>query len=798
MRDYSRAAAKVSFCLAQFLLLSSFAGFDTHIMRATWYTLGKILLVVALCSSAACVSAQNSFTCLFASSSEGQSAISAAREDGKKVAGKVEWSSQDITAAIKTLKKKQKSFKKKGALKKLKKAKKQVRELQLLGKFIGGCVPPNSTTLCVTPPNAKGFDSVRCILQNRCFGCHATQGTWENTQEFYLSTAKIEPSNPAKSALYTFLKGNPEGYGPGLMPKNLPGIPLEEIAAIKEWILGIPIDIARPEFKFTCDPARDPSVSPLMRLSRQQYVNSLYELANLMGGGSRSSLLNVLWSYQGQVPQDRAQQNFLSEQAFTNLDQRILTEHNDAYFRIATVFADTVTATASLRQELSGGNCDPSASGAGLTCLRNFLNRFLLRAFRRPPNSDELARYEAFFISRPLASAMHDVVVRALSSPQFLYQLEVEGTPVNGRSDLFTLSAYELVSRLYLHFWQRMPDAYGFSVAVNNATATPEGLAALVEYLFNTLPEDNVKATIETFYDESLGIYKIEGINVGETAAFSAFASPLSIDRNAGYMLVDDMITETHDFMSYYTWQTPGTFGELLTSDLSFAKGNTLASIYNSSPWQTGTAPARLPSGQPRGLLGRAVLLITGGHETNPAKRGARAAREIMCNDLPDPDSTIMNMAVVPEFNPTLTTRERFEAKTAAPACVGCHGTINGFGFALESFDAIGRIRTQEKMFDEDGVLLGQKPINTAVELVGLGPVRDAVELNQKISNSGRAHGCFAQKYFRFSFRRREDFNSDGCVLEALRAELKNPAGIKNMLKKLALLPEFRLRKKAP
>jgi hypothetical protein len=74
------------------------------------------------------------------------------------------------------------------------------------------------------------------------------------------------------------------------------------------------------------------------------------------------------------------------------------------------------------------------------------------------------------------------------------------------------------------------------------------------------------------------------------------------------------------------------------------------------------------------------------------------------------------------EASEALTVRQLTEKHSADPRCSGCHLRIDGFGYALEGFDAIGRLRTRD---------LGDRPINTEATLfdhsrvVGAGGLRD-------------------------------------------------------------------------
>ena len=61
------------------------------------------------------------------------------------------------------------------------------------------------------------------------------------------------------------------------------------------------------------------------------------------------------------------------------------------------------------------------------------------------------------------------------------------------------------------------------------------------------------------------------------------------------------------------------------------------------------------------------------------------------------------------EATESLTVRQLTEKHSSDPRCSGCHIRIDGFGFALEGFDAIGRSRTQD---------LGGRPVETRSRLL--------------------------------------------------------------------------------
>jgi hypothetical protein len=123
---------------------------------------------------------------------------------------------------------------------------------------------------------------------------------------------------------------------------------------------------------------------------------------------------------------------------------------------------------------------------------------------------------------------------------------------------------------------------------------------------------------------------------------------------------------------------------------------------------------------------------------------------------------------------------------------------MNPIGFSLGAFDGLGRVRTVETVFGEDGSVLAEIPVDTvATAQIGEEPVTldDAVELSEEIVASGKPQACFARHYFRYAFARSEDLDVDGCVVESMREELERGRPLRDVLRDLALSETFRSKK---
>ena len=91
-------------------------------------------------------------------------------------------------------------------------------------------------------------------------------------------------------------------------------------------------------------------------------------------------------------------------------------------------------------------------------------------------------------------------------------------------------------------------------------------------------------------------------------------------------------------------------------------------------------------------------------HNTSsPIHRGVFLIRYIMGRTLRPPNEAFVPLS--PELHPDLTTRERVALQTNSDNCQACHIKINGLGFALENWDAVGmyRLMEKEKKIDPNG-----------------------------------------------------------------------------------------------
>jgi len=123
------------------------------------------------------------------------------------------------------------------------------------------------------------------------------------------------------------------------------------------------------------------------------------------------------------------------------------------------------------------------------------------------------------------------------------------------------------------------------------------------------------------------------------------------------------------------------------------------------------------------GILGMATTLAkqSGASRTSPILRGNWVTEVLLGEKLPRPPKDVPRLPE-DEATETLTVRQLTEKHSTDPKCYGCHRRMDPYGYALESFDAIGRHRHRD---------LGDRPIETraktmdGAEFDGLEGLRD-------------------------------------------------------------------------
>lgn len=534
---------------------------------------------------------------------------------------------------------------------------------------------------------------------------------------------------------------------------------------------------------FTCSPDAVPPSLPLRRLSAVQLKNTLEDLIAFALPKSANAVLAEVGANIEQLPADSRQGPDTLFARFDRLDQTVQQRLVDDEYTLAREVGAALTSSTERLTELVGA-CVTKANDQA--CLDAFIQRFGERAQRRPLDPEDVAFYRRAAGSAPYAANGYaDVVALLVASPQMVYTVEHGQSPSDARSKL---SPFELASRLSYQFWQTEPDSALLDSARSGELSTDAGFNAQLE---RVLGDPKAERGIAEFIGQWLENPKLEDLaaRVAEPA-YQAFLAGFEPSAE----LKQRMQREVTDASLYYV-RNGGSFADFFASNRSFAKTADLAEIYGAPIW-AGAEPAIVSDRA--GLLTRAALLATGLRDTRPIIKGVLIRKAILCDDVPPPPAEVAN-SPPPLSDAKASTRQAVEGKTAGGSCAGCHAQlINDLGFATENFDALGRSRTEQPLFDEQGNRVGSASVDTAsipkVEARDTTASAGAADLTRLILASDKPYACFARQYFRFTFSRLEHPPEDGCTLSALKEKVQGKAGLAEVLKAIALDRSFRER----
>ncbi|MEE3180259.1 MAG: DUF1588 domain-containing protein, partial [Verrucomicrobiota bacterium] len=179
------------------------------------------------------------------------------------------------------------------------------------------------------------------------------------------------------------------------------------------------------------------------------------------------------------------------------------------------------------------------------------------------------------------------------------------------------------------------------------------------------------------------------------------------------------------------------------------------------------------------GLLGFATTLAkqSGASRTSPILRGNWISEILLGEKLPKPPKDVPTL---PDQVPVgLSVRALIKQHSSDPACAKCHDRIDPYGFALESFDTIGRFR---KGRDTSATL----PDGTAIR--GLDGLRSY--LLEKRGNTFVRHFC--QKLLGYALGRAVQLSDKPLLDEIMESLPHNDYRIGIVVEAIVLSPQFR------
>jgi hypothetical protein len=400
------------------------------------------------------------------------------------------------------------------------------------------------------------------------------------------------------------------------------------------------------------------------------------------------------------------------------------------------------------------------------------LARLSSRAFRRPVSPQELAGLTELALSlqadgESFESSIQVAVQAILISPKFLFRVEPprDGAPAEQLRDL---DDFELATRLSYFLWSSMPDDELLKLAWNKQLRQPAQLRAQIKRMIDD-PKSN--ALVENFAGQWLTLRKLDNFQPDPTLfpqwndSIKALAKRETLTFFAGVMRDDLNVVNLLDAdFTYLNQELADYYGVRNVRGDNFRK-------------------VSLADTERAGLLTHASILAVTSNptRTSPVKRGKWILDNLLATPPPPAPPGVPELKDKGQLTGTL--RQRMEQHRVDPACAGCHKLMDPLGFALESYDAVGKFRELDEgvAIDASGILPDGSVVNGAHEL-------RAALLKGSQEQFVR---CLTEKMLTYALGRGLEYY-DKCAVDKILAEMhKRDAKFSTLLEQIVLSDPF-------
>jgi hypothetical protein len=473
----------------------------------------------------------------------------------------------------------------------------------------------------------------------------------------------------------------------------------------------------------------DPGPTSMQLLTRQQYLNTIKELAGDVAGVDQALGDDVSASAFGLVAPDVTQ---------------VQLEH---YQKAADAIAATIVGNAASLNKIAP--CAAGATGTAATdCAKSLVQKFGALAYRAPvTDAADIDNHVKLFSTGVATSYAHGVelLLRGmLQSPRFLYRVEV-GTTEKVSDTAVKLSPYEVAARLSYTLWDSPPNDKLNQAITAGGLGSADGVREQLAWMLQD-------ARGAKLLNRFLGAW----MHVGDVD--NLVKNPDTYPQFQAQSFRDSLKGQAAAFFDDLLANQGGKLNALFTSTTAFYNQD-LGAYYG----VTGTAAfqsLQKADGTVAGILTLPAVLAVQGrpNESSPIYRGRFVREALLCQTLPAPPA---NVPPPPEVMPGVSTRERSAQHEVDPVCSGCHQLMDPIGFGFENFDTLGAYRTTDggKPIDASGNIVQSRDID--------GPFNGVAELAKKLASSAEVKECVTRQWFRYALNRFEQ-PVDGCSMKSV------------------------------
>ena len=650
--------------------------------------------------------------------------------------------------------------------------------------------------------------TVRPFIENYCADCHSEDG------EGGLDLSRFETQSDAVSELELWSEVLKAVEQKEMPPSDASQPDAESRSRVQEAIVNL---IAASGRKL-------PALGRLRRLNRVEYENTIRDLFRLSrdcfnnssrivqttdyfnpaSGRMPRSVFAVSYFFNAHrrhsdlpgvssLPVDpRVEHGFANDQDSLSLSPLQLQN----YFELATSVLNNreFAQISGLWESMFAADDSLSKSEQVLRAHRQ-IRVFLPRAFRQDLSEEDLKVYFDLFDSEfqsagSYTSAMKTTVAAMLVSPKFLFRREF--MPIDPAtlsvSEVDRRRSYAMASRLSYFLWGSMPDDQLFQAAKEGRLSRDFDLVAQVKRMMNDV---RVKSLATGFGMQWLKLSKVASALPDKTVFPKYYKDRPMLPPPAVSMMIEQLLffetvmVEDLSIMEfiksdfgYLNRQLMDWYGVDIEKSVGYSAPLDKFEDFYRVKWQDANRG---------GVLSAGATLVANSTttRTSPVYRGAWVL-DVIFNSPPPPAP-----ADVPPLEPEgdgkavekLNVREKLEKHRLDPACATCHSRIDPLGFALESFDAVGRWRENYEAGDQ---------VDASGDLDGSefdGPAQFKEVIARENSRYVKA---FVEHTIKYALGRQLHYSDDAEVRRVVAAVSEEELRFRSVIKQVVLSKMFR------
>ncbi|MFO0534507.1 MAG: DUF1592 domain-containing protein [Planctomyces sp.] len=338
-----------------------------------------------------------------------------------------------------------------------------------------------------------------------------------------------------------------------------------------------------------------------------------------------------------------------------------------------------------------------------------------------------------------------------LLSPKFLFVSE-NAPAVAGD---FRLNDWELATRLALFLWSSVPDRELLQVAETGRLTEPK---VLRQQLQRMLASPKAEALGEGFGLQWLGLQRLDE-QQKSTELFGDYSEQIrQRQRREAVLFVSDVLRSNRPLTDLFN-------ADDVWADRTLAEFYSLPSAGLTDHFVRLSAGGQLRVGA--ATLGAVLASTAYPTRTSPVLRGKWILEQFLGEDVLPPPASVPSLESEEQDGAALTAatlRQRLLLHRADEECAACHHTMDQLGFCLESFDAVGRVRSTDN---------GQ-PVDDSAELPDGTRLTGPVGLKRYLlSRSDAFCRQFARRLLGYAIGRPVD-RFDECVVDSALRKLQN------------------------